>query len=650
MTAAEVPLYNPFGPGFREDPYPHLRSLRSSDPIHWSHWGQSWVLTRYNDIRFVLGDPRFQIGLDLLQRSPSVKQELMQPWSRIIRSQILSNDPPAHPRLRGIMAKGFTPARIEQLRPIIQRCTDDCIDRGLESGNIDLISGFAHRLPFLVICEMMGVPESEREPLETYTKDVVRSTDLMPMDADELYRCNQGAMAFRDYFRSLAARRSQRAPENVFDELLAACAAEKLNEEELIANAMLLFLAGHDTVINLFGNGLLALYRNPNQLVHLRSNPSLIRNAIEELLRYDASVTIARRTATEDVKLGERTIGKGSYVLCLLNAGNRDPEVFDDPDRLDVRRKNVKVLSFGGGIHHCLGAQLARLEGQVGFTSLLARMPDLELETLDPPWQKNTTIRGLESLPARCKPGARARGLAVPTYDPVAKEAAVAWLKVDARTTFFGYALQYLNWECVEGDVLEFGVAVGKSLALLARLHQENLHFYRYGEDTVHERRFAGFDSLTGLPPDVHPHPRWSTGSFANNYLYGHPSMGYDEPITAEGLYKLFSICNLPRPELEIGWFDKTIAASIPNKYKKAALVHIDSDLYESARCVLEGVAPILADGALVCFDDWFMYRGDPKLGEARALTDFLEDHPEWQAIHYQTYSVFCNSFILRRR
>jgi cytochrome P450 len=650
MTATDIPQYNPLAPGFRADPYPHLHLLRSADPIHWSQTGNCWVLTRYEDIRFVLAEPRFQIALELLERNPIIKQFMEEPFNKIIRRQILAADPPAHPRIRTIMAKGFTPARLEQLRPLIQRCADQCIDRGLEDGNLDLISGFAYRMPFLVICEMMGIPEGERDPLEGYTHALMRSTDPTPMSPEELYSCNHATSEFRNYFLSLAARRAKRAPENIFDEMLAACIDEKLSWEELIANCILLFNAGHDTVVNLFGNGLLALHRNPDQLALLRADPSLMKNAIEELLRYDTSVTIARRTAVESVQVGDRTIFAGQYALCLLNAGNRDPAMFEDPDRLDIRRKNVRPLSFGGGIHHCLGAQLARLEGQIGFTSLLARIPDLELETLDPPWRQNVFIRGLESLPARCTPTARRRRTFSPAALSSATAASVDWLKADARTQLFTFALQYLNWEAVEGDILEFGVSVGKSLALLSRLHQENLQTWGYTEDACHERRCVGYDSFTGMPPGGHPHPRWKAGSFANNYLYGHPSLAYDEPITPEALHKLFRACGLPRPELEIGWFEETIPATIPKKYQQAALVHIDSDLYASALCVLEGVAPILANGALVLFDDWFMYRGDPKEGEARALAEFLERHPEWQAIHYQAYSVFCNSFILRRR
>ena len=651
MTMPATDLYNPFAPGFREDPYPHLHRLRSQDPVHWSHAGNCWVLTRYEDIKLVLADPRFQIALELLEQNPLVKQTMQEPYNLIIRKQILAADPPDHTRIRSIMAKGFSASRLEQLRPLIQRCVDDCIDRGLEAGSLDLISGFAYRMPFLVICEMMGVPQAEREPLEGYTHALMRSTDPTPMSAEELLRCNQATIEFRNYFYSLAARRARRTqPENIFDEMLAACTDEKLSWDELIANYILLFNAGHDTVVNLFGNGLLSLFRNPDQLALLRAEPSLIRGAVEELLRYDTSVTIARRTPVDNVELGGKRIVPGQYLLCLLNAANRDPEVFEDPDRLDIRRSNVKPLSFGGGIHHCLGSQLARLEGQIGITTLLARMPDLELETLDPPWRQNVFIRGLESLPARCWSNKSAPRSLTPAALSAGAPGAVDWLKYDARTTFFTYALQYLNWEAVEGDILEFGVANGKSLALLWRLHQESLRTWGYADEVCHKRRCAGFDSLAGLPAGGAPHPRWAAGSFATNYLQGHPAMAFDEPVTAEGLFRLFKLCGLPRPELEVGWFNETIAKTVGHKYKKAALVHIDSDLYESAKCVLEGVAPILENGALILFDDWFMYKGNPNEGEARAFKEFLAQHREWEAIPYQTYSVFCNSFIMRKR
>jgi hypothetical protein len=226
----------------------------------------------------------------------------------------------------------------------------------------------------------------------------------------------------------------------------------------------------------------------------------------------------------------------------------------------------------------------------------------------------------------------------------------IDWLKYDARTTFFTNAIQFINWERVEGDVLEFGVSVGKSLALVAQLYRENLELWQYKEAACRDRRMVGFDTFSGLPPDDQFHPRWGTGSFATNYLQGHPTLAYGEPITPRSIEALLGAAGLPPPELHVGLFSDSAPKVIPSRYAKAALVHIDSDLYPSACDALAMVAPILQDGTLMCFDDWFMYRGNPAQGEQRAFREFLEAHPEWQAIPYQTYSVFCNSFIMHRR
>lgn len=226
----------------------------------------------------------------------------------------------------------------------------------------------------------------------------------------------------------------------------------------------------------------------------------------------------------------------------------------------------------------------------------------------------------------------------------------VDWLKYDARHGFFVNAMQFINWERVEGDIVEFGVSVGKSLALLAQLYRENLELWRYSDPACTGRRIGGFDTFYGLPPDDVDHPRWGAGSFATNYLYNHPTMDYEAPITADRIRELFALAGLPPPELEEGLFAETLPRTVPDKYSKIALLHIDSDLYASAREVLFHCDPVLQDGALVCFDDWFMYKGSPDQGEARAFHEFLEAHPHWQAIHYQPYSVFCNSFILHRR
>jgi cytochrome P450 len=412
-----VPLHDPTSREFRDNPYPQYHKLRQYDPVHFYAPAGCWMLTRYQDIRAVLFDPRFGIALDWLEQYPHVSVQMQQPFNRIIRTQILSGDPPAHTRIRGIMSRWFTPSRLDALRPVIQQSVDECIDDALAAGTFDFISGFAYRMPFRVICQMMGVPVEEREPLEGFTHALMRSTDPTPMSAVELADCNGGAVGFRDYFLDLARRRHAEiteaaVPADIFSEMVRARDQGAITEEEMISNFILLFCAGHDTVVNLFGNGLLALFRNRDQLEILRADPSLMRGAVEELLRYDTTLQIARRTALEWVKVGAdptgadpqagKWIAPGHYVVCCLGAANRDPEVFENPDQLNVRRKNVKPLSFGGGIHTCLGAQLARIEGEIGFSTLLRRIPELELETLDPVWRQNTTIRGLEALPARC--------------------------------------------------------------------------------------------------------------------------------------------------------------------------------------------------------------------------------------------------------
>ncbi len=398
-------LYVPLAPHFRVDPYPDLHRLRQLQPVYWSPSGFCWVLSRYNDIKQVLADKRFAIGLDQLMQIEALKPVFAEPYNQIIRTQLLASDPPDHTRIRAILAKAVGPARLDSLRRLSQTIVDELIGQAKSQGGMDLIADFAHTLPFRVICEILGIPAEERAPLVDWTHALMRPTDPTPLSPAETAWCNSSAYGFRDFFLDMVRRDRAQPGEGFFHELVLAHDEGRLSEEELVANLILLFCAGHDTVINLFGNGMLALFRHPRQMQILQEDPSLVRSAIEELLRYDTSVTIARRTALESVELGGRVIGRGQYVLCLLNAGNRDPEVFDDPDRLDVRRANVKPLSFGGGIHYCLGAQLARIEGELGITALLTQLSDLEPETLEPVWKRNVFVRGPESLRVTCRPG-----------------------------------------------------------------------------------------------------------------------------------------------------------------------------------------------------------------------------------------------------
>jgi cytochrome P450 len=392
-------LYNPLDPAFRKDPYPFLHRLRSEDPVHWSPVGFCWVLTRYEDVRTVLGDRNAGIGLDRLAKIPALQPVFAEPYNQIIKTQILAADPPSHTRIRGLLAPVFTTARSDGLRAHTQRAVDRLIEARAHERRMDFITDFAYPLPFTVICDLLDVPLSERAPLEDYTHKLMRTTDPTPMTPREVNGANEAATGFRDYFMALAHSRRGNPGDDLFTLLVRARDEGQVDDEEMIANTILIFCAGHDTVVNLFGNGLLALHRHPDQLELLRRDPSLVKNAVEELLRYDTSVQIARRVAFQDFWLGGKLIRENDYVLCSVGAANRDPAIYPDPDRLDVTRKNIRPLSFGGGIHYCLGAPLARVEGDVVFRTLVERLPSLRLETLDPPWHQNTFVRGLSSLP-----------------------------------------------------------------------------------------------------------------------------------------------------------------------------------------------------------------------------------------------------------
>jgi hypothetical protein len=267
-----------------------------------------------------------------------------------------------------------------------------------------LIEDFAFRLPVTIICDMLGIPEDHREAFYKGSRDGGRLLDPVPLSPAEIAEANAGNLMARMYFEQLFELRRRSPGDDLTSQLVQAeDDGSKLSNDELTANIILLFGAGHETTVNLIGNGLLALYRNPDQLALLRANPSLITNAIEEFLRYDSSVQSTGRVTLEDIDdLGGKRIPKGETVLCLLGSANRDPAVYPDrPDRLDITRPNVRPLSFGGGIHFCLGAQLARIEAEIAISTLLRRLPDLRLDDAEnPEWRPTFVLRGLKQLPA----------------------------------------------------------------------------------------------------------------------------------------------------------------------------------------------------------------------------------------------------------
>jgi hypothetical protein len=402
QTATSEPLFNPLSPDFIRNPYPHYVRMRAADPVHLTQHGM-YVASRHADITVVLRDKRF--GKDYPDRmkrryGPKAMEE---PVFRNFALTMLQQDPPDHTRLRGLVVKAFTARRVEDMRPRIQAIVDENLDRIIPQGKMDLIEDFAFRLPVTVICDMLGIPEEHREMFYTGARGSGRILEPVPMTPEEVQQANAGQAMTKMYFDQLFDLRRKNPGDDLTTQLLQAEEeGSKLSNEELYANIVLLFGAGHETTVNLIGNGLLALFRNPDQLALLKAKPELIGNAIEEFLRYDSSVQMTGRTTLEDVELGGKHIAKGESVLCLLGSANHDPAVYaDHPERLDITRPNVKPLSFGGGIHFCLGAQLARIEAEIAINSLIRRIPELRLDDAEnPEWRPSFVLRGLKQLPA----------------------------------------------------------------------------------------------------------------------------------------------------------------------------------------------------------------------------------------------------------
>ena len=405
LEQAKPIQFNPFSAGFRANPYPIYDYLRAKNSIFRSLAGGNWVVTRYEDVKIILREHRVYSD-----DKPKIIQE---------KSQYLKNrgknldaladasnkflfymDPPDHTRLRRLMSKAFSPIVIERMRPQIQTIVDECLDKALSRGELDVISELAGPLPVKVIARMLGVPSSDaQEQLHQWSQILSRILDSL-ISLEEYEALDKAILEFQQYFRQLISQRAKDPQDDLISYLIAARdESEKLSEEEVLSTCILLFMTGEETTVNTIGNGILALLHHPEQMEKLKQEPNIIQTAVEEMLRYDSPVQITVRIASDNLEINNHTIQKGEKMLICLGAANRDPVKFSNPDLFNILRHENHHLAFGDGIHYCLGATLARTQAEIAINSLVQKLPNLKLASDKLEWRKNIALRGLKALP-----------------------------------------------------------------------------------------------------------------------------------------------------------------------------------------------------------------------------------------------------------
>jgi cytochrome P450 len=408
-AAAEGTLvWDPFDPAWVQDPYSVYASLRAENPVHRNTLG-FWVFTRHADCLSLLRDRRSSSdGRNIDERTFRELRAIDLPFQQQGNEAVLAEmapflfrDPPDHTRLRGLVQKAFTPRVVEGLRARIEAICDELLDEALERGAVDLVADYAYPLPVQIIVEMLGVPAEDHEQFRVWSHALARGLDpdfLLPPDAVQQ---RLGAiMSFVQYFAALIEERRKKPGPDLLTRLIQAEEeGVALTQGELLSTCILLLVAGHETTVNLVSGGALELLEQPDQLALVRDDAGVVRGAVEEMLRFVCPVQLTGRVALEDMEIGGVTIRKGEFSMLLIGSANRDPDAFSDPEAFDVTRVENNHLGFGFGIHHCLGAPLARLEAQIAVPALLRRARRIERTTHALAYKENIVLRGLESLP-----------------------------------------------------------------------------------------------------------------------------------------------------------------------------------------------------------------------------------------------------------
>ena len=398
-------VWYPLDPKFIANPYPTYKELREKDPYHPSPLLGALVLSKYDDVDAILRNFK-QFSNDrgpVAERtSPTegrkVREDVAEQIEEQLQPSMLSLDPPDHTRLRGLVSRAFTPRQIAKMEEHVRATAHGLLDEVEGDNEFDLMSNLAALLPTVVIAEMIGVPTSDRDDFKEWSDQFARVLEPNLSEA-ELDLAFETALRFDGYFKGIIAKRREEPRDDLISRLIEAEEeGDKLTEDEMIVTLRLLLVAGNETTTNLIGNGLKALLEHPEQLELLRRQPELIDNAIEEMLRYDSPVQVDGRTALEEIPIDRHTVRTGQRVSLLIGGANRDPEEFKDPETLDITREDAGNISFGRGIHHCLGAPLARLEGKIAFEALLERFDDIQLGARTPTYKPNIVLRGLDHL------------------------------------------------------------------------------------------------------------------------------------------------------------------------------------------------------------------------------------------------------------